>query len=643
MIQSLIQAEGLPNVAALLRGGASGQLLAAPPCIEPALWTSLITGKRAHKHGLLHAQRPLGTAALGTCLAGRESVCTATLGAILSASGLSVHQVGWPVSHPVEKLRGVTVSDRFATEGQTASIGSRGGWPWVQPASAALHLFERRCVPAEVEEISLAQLLPAGMFTQPLLGRLQNSLREVLAESLTLFRATKWCAETTQWDCIVCAFPSLLRCQEVLSKVLPDSEFAQERRRILAGCHEHLDMLLGQLVACAGDDATVILTSVGTADFSQPLLNIKSPAIRSGSLPPRASVLDVTPTVLTLLGISVGQDMDGTAWTSLIDAKVSPVPITPEQIETWDIYIHAPKDAQDQTSDTPDANRGEAVVDEAVRHLVELGYEDPLESAAREQADKCRGETERNRALSQLDGGQCDEAIELLKNLKSSHPDWIFPYELLADTYTHLKEYDLANQELEFLIHHGVESARLYFTLGRIALARREIDVALKHFHVAGRIAGRLRGLDLAKGIALLKRREYSEAKEVLLSALEIDGSTAPILDSLATCDLGLKQYEKAAEFALAALEQDMRCSQAHYHLAIALVHLDRLAEAKQAFETSSSVDPEFLAPIRWLARLSSNYLAEPEQAKEYLRRGRKIILSRRSDSAHQDDSTLTT
>lgn len=642
-MQSLIQAEGLPNVAALLHSGASGTLLAPLPCIRAALWTSMVTGKRAHKHGLLHAQKPMGISAPGSCTAGRDSVLSATLGVILSASGLTVHQVGWPVSHPVERLRGVTVSDRFAAEGQSAAIQTTGGWPWVQPPSAAPQLFARRFTPAEVEEISLAQLLPVGMFTQPLLGHLQNALRKVLAESLTLFRAAKWCAETPNWDCIVCAFPSLRRSRRVMASWLPDSEYALARQKVLAGCYEHLDMLLGQLVACAGDDATVVLTSAGSANFSQPLLSICGPTIRKGPIPPRASVLDVTPTVLMLLGVSVGHDMDGTAWTSLIDADVLSELVIPERIETWDFCIHAPPDAEEQPLGVADGDGDEAVVDEAVRHLVELGYEDPLECAAREQANKCRGETERNRALSLLDGGNCEEAIELLESLKSSYPEWIFPYELLADTYTHLKKYDLAKQELEFLIHHGAESAQLYFTLGRIALARREIDVALKHFHVAGRITERLRGLDFAKGTAQLKRREFTKAKQSLLSALDNDGPTASILDSLATCELGLMQYEKAAEFALAALEQDMQYAKAHYHLAIALVHLDRLTEAKQALEASSSLEPERLAPIRWLARLSSEYLANPEQAKEYQRRGREIIRSRRSDLAHQDDSTSTT
>jgi len=636
----MIEAEGLPNVAALLRNGASGRLIACSPKVGAAQWTSMITGKRAHKHGLLHTQRPMAAPGQGTGPAGRETVRCATLGAILSANGLSIHQIGWPVSHPVERLRGVTVSDRFATEGQSASIASTGGWPWVQPASAAAHLFERRFAPAEVEEITLAELLPSGLLAPQLDLELREALRELIAESLTLFRAIKWCAGISEWDCIVGAFPSLLRCREILSQRLPQAEFNKERQRILRGCYEHLDMLLGQLVASAGDEAVVILTSVGKSDTVDPMLTISGSVIQGGVLPNKASVLDVTPTVLSLLGISVGQDMDGSAWTSLIDPRVTSNSVLPEQIETWDICVHAPAESETELTGTPDREESDAVADPAIRHLVELGYEDPLETALRERIDQCRCETERNRALSLLEANQADEAIELLQSLKTNHSDWLFPYDLLADIYTQSNQSDLADQELEYLIHRGAESARLYLFLGRIAAIRRDFETAVSHFHVAGQINERLRGLDQAKGIALLKRRAYSEASEKLLSALEIDGPSAQIYDQLATCRLGLGKSEEAAEFALAAIDEDMHYGFAHYHLAIALVRLGRFEDAKRAFEVSTLLEPSHVAPLRWLARLAADHLSEPEQANEYLERGRGIIRSRRSGQADRADDT---
>lgn len=619
-----IQAGGLPTLAALLRSGIHGPLTAPAPQLAASLWTALITGQYAHTHGVLHALEPL-QGARGTGPVSRPTVRSATLAAILSASGLTVNQIGWPVSHPVEQLRGVAVSDRFAREGRTDSLSRSGGWPWITPQSAAKEIFARRSTPADVEEVALAQFVPANLVQQPTLGRLQEVCRAVIAESLTVFHSAKWSIQRALSDCTLCSFPAVSRLRQALGSVLSSDEKQLVGSEILGGCYEHLDMLLGQLIASAGEDTTIVLVGMGHSGSPQPRIVVQGPGLVEGAtLHATASVLDITPTLLTLLGVAVAKDMDGQVWTSLLAAQEDHKLVLPEPVDTWSTCIHAPP----QDSTLP-ANNPEPTIDESVRHLVELGYVDPLESEAKRRADECRRETRQNRARSLLDAKLHDEAIDELQSLKSDFPDWPAIYELLAEAYLQLGQDDLAALELEFLIHRGAESARLYFALGRIAASQRQLDEALLNYHVASCCNSELRGLQLAQGLALLRQRKFELAKAALQQALESEQSHA-VLDAMATCCLGLEDYPQAAEYALAALDQNMSFAPAHYHLALALVGLDRAVDAKQALEVSVAIDANFIAPLRWLTRLCREHVGDSAQADVYQGRAREIIRQRR-------------
>ena len=77
------------------------------------------------------------------------------------------------------------------------------------------------------------------------------------------------------------------------------------------------------------------------------------PGIKSGETLYGATLLDITPTLLSLLGLPIGNDMDGRPWLEIFDRKVQPA-----RIESW-----------------------ETVPGDDGQHAVEL-REDPVEAAA---------------------------------------------------------------------------------------------------------------------------------------------------------------------------------------------------------------------------------------------------------------------
>ena len=52
VINPLMDAGKMPNLEKLVNQGVKGNLSTLYPMLSPMLWTSIATGKRAHKHGI---------------------------------------------------------------------------------------------------------------------------------------------------------------------------------------------------------------------------------------------------------------------------------------------------------------------------------------------------------------------------------------------------------------------------------------------------------------------------------------------------------------------------------------------------------------------------------------------------------------
>ena len=123
-------------------------------------------------------------------------------------------------------------------------------------------------------------------------------------------------------------------------------------RDVIDGVYCFQDMMLGRLIELAGPDtAFLVLSDHGFqaghrrpgGDFemsvekaiewhrSHGMLAMAGPGIRHDELVFGAGLLDVAPTVLTLLGLPVGKDMQGRVLAEAFDR-----PVEPAAIETWD-------------------------------------------------------------------------------------------------------------------------------------------------------------------------------------------------------------------------------------------------------------------------------------------------------------------
>jgi tetratricopeptide (TPR) repeat protein len=269
--------------------------------------------------------------------------------------------------------------------------------------------------------------------------------------------------------------------------------------------------------------------------------------------------------------------------------------------------------------------------DPSVRHLIELGYVDPDEVAARDAAVLRQQKIELRRAAELVSAGQLHEASVVVEKLLSADSEWIAPRRLLAEIYFRAGQFNEAQAQLDWLTYHGVEHPRLALIEGAMALSRRDMAAALEALEYAAYVEPALPSVHTLCGTALLRAGRLDEAADAFRQAIEQNSSDARACDGLAAIVLRQGRFEEAADWALQALEKNMQLFHGHYHLGLALMHLDRHHAALQTLETSARVDPDRSAPYYWLSRIAECQLNDPALAARYRQRGRDVIRGRRN------------
>jgi tetratricopeptide (TPR) repeat protein len=491
--------------------------------------------------------------------------------------------------------------------------------------------------------------------------RLEAMSRDILAQTATLFRAIRCCLDAQAWDFATCVFPGMRRCHELanwLRHVSPTT--AEFGTPLITGCYEHHDLLLGQLMSQVDEDTHVMIVAAnGNASTASSEDGDTNAVSLSGSVPrnnglavifgpgvshrlekmPR-SLLDVAPTILSLLGVPYGEDMGGRPLEDLFEGGFGS-----KAIGTWDSQLVDKKARMNPQLAALEDTENDQAIDKEYEYLVELGYTDPIDVAASEAAFQCQRTTTLNRAISLIDAGLLDQATAVLEELTRRNPDWYHSRSLLAESYLRGRQCFAARKEVDWLTCHGFEKPQLYLLSAAIEIADRQYDRALEVLCCARRGTAMPLGLSLLAGTIHLRKCDFPAAARSFQQSLEHDGASAAALDGLAAVKLHLGEYEDAALYALDALEKDMRLSKAHYHLAVALYFLNKPEGALQALNSWAALEPRAAAPYRWMARVYRMLLANPSQAEVCLDQGYTVIRYRHHlrEQARVEDTLIPT
>src|SRR5262245_9259089 len=351
VMRPLRAAGRLPTFTGLVRAGFSATLESMNPTISPAIWTAIATGHPPAEHGI--------TGFLAPGPDGREIPVTSNLRrreplwAIASRHARSVNVVGWYVTWPVEAVNGVLVSDRFvdADRGELVGGGSESltpDHPGVFPPALGPELerlfvrADRFIDPYEREFHRVFKAYPVDATRTAIAERL---MRERPAD-LTLVYL--WGVDPIQH-----VFWKYYQPETWHGPPLPAFEVELNRSKI-PDYYADTDAFLARLLAATGPRDTVVLVSdhgagpVRTYDPTSPVSGDHRPEgivilagnhVRHGEGEERASILDITPTVLYLLGLPVGRDMEGRVLEKAIDPTFLAAR-PPRTIATHEVVSH---------------------------------------------------------------------------------------------------------------------------------------------------------------------------------------------------------------------------------------------------------------------------------------------------------------
>lgn len=675
VINPLLDQGLMPTLDEFINHGIMGNIATLRPILSPMLWNSIATGMRPDKHGIHGFMEPDPHNG-GVRPVTSTSRKVKAIWNILTQRGFKSHVIGWFAGHPAEPINGISVSDLYPYA--AAPLGQ----PWPMPPGA-VHPETKRDVfanlrmhPAEVTEAAILPWIPlAGKIDQEKDKGLQ-SFAKILSENCSIHNAATWILQNEPWDFLAVYYNGIDHfCHGFMHYHPPRLEWVPEERYeiyrdVVNGAYRFHDMMLDTLLQLAGPETTVILVSdhgfhsdhlrprgipkepAGPAIQHRPfgIVCMKGENIKQDERIYGATLLDITPTILTMFGLPVGEDMDGRV---LLQAFENPPAI--QRIPSWE------NEPGECGMHPADLRMDPAAAQAVLQQFVALGYIQPPSEDQTKAVEIAVREQQYNLGRVYLDSRKYPQALSIFEDLVKKWPDEVRFQQHLAQCYTLLQRRSDAKQILQALMARDTKPASpqnnkegsdaglaqpntdeagrserkddaagheapaektprpwAEFLMGVIQFHEGEMEQALASLQRAEAADPRLPDLYLRIGETYLRLRRNDDAERAFLRALEIDGDSPEAHLGLAMVRLRQRRNEEAAESALVAVGLQHFLPAGHFHLGVALARLGHRERATLAFETAAGMLPGLLVAHRWLATLYVQPGGDPEKAARH-------------------------
>jgi hypothetical protein len=357
VIFSAVAAGRLPNIARIFDQGSVLHLATLRPTQAEPVWSAVATGRYPMYNGVRSAvvYRALGgtpiellpdycfAQALVTFGFLTEEPQTATdllarpIWNILSDRGATVGVIGWPLTHPAPVVNGFAVSDAFHRLTDTEL--SQDATPALWPGSLLPNVLAALQVPADPDPVSLVNAMGAP---QPVNDYdVRSDQAPIVADRVHLQLLNALDAVPPQF--LAARFPGIDAVGHRFLRYADPAAFGDvseaERQRfggVLNQYYGFLDTLVGREIERLGPrDLLLVVSAFGMEPLTpgkrvleliagNPQISGTHERAPDGFVlafggpvaagrPPRASVVDLAPTILYFLGLPVGRDMDGFA------------------------------------------------------------------------------------------------------------------------------------------------------------------------------------------------------------------------------------------------------------------------------------------------------------------------------------------
>ena len=509
----LLMSEGkMPNFAKLRQEGAYGRLLSQKPLLSPIIWTTIATGKGPEQHGIGHF---VATASdTGEEIpASSQLRKVKALWNIASEAGKTVATVGWWATWPPEEVNGAVVSDHTAYH-FLFEDGLAAGTPDARDQD------EQKTHPPELlARISPLLRRPGDLRAEELTPFIDVSVQELarpfdFADDVAHFR---WALATAMsyrdvglelWrqdrpdlalvyiegtDSTSHLFGHLFRAEGL------GGELKEQQRKFGRAVEEiyfFADRFLGEYLAAMDERTTLVVLSdhgfeLGklhddpskTRDLRrvserfhrlEGILYLYGHRVKQHARIDRASILDVAPTVLALLGVPPASDMPGRVLQEALDAELGV-----ERVATWE-----------GSADPGTATRvADPTVSQAqLEHLKSLGYLGGTEAAPGAPEGPIAAsspQAERNLAAIHFQAGRHAEAAEIYRRLIEEAPDDASLRASLAGALGAMGRYDDALAELDRAVELEPLNVEAYHNRAVVRERRGDLAQAIADYQTA--------------------------------------------------------------------------------------------------------------------------------------------------------------
>ena len=595
-LDPLLSSGRLPHLAKLLFRGARGSLRTLQPQSTPLLWTSVATGQRADRHGVLQHLfaneqgeiRPLSSL-------DRKSP------ALWEIPGLRNLVVNWPATFPTRSLTGICVSDMFFRLAGSAQDLEPADPASCFPREYTESLSTSRFCPGDFheEEVSFFMEEPqtARDEQDPLQARLLVGLAEAVSTQGVMTRLIdehEWDLAMVRFDLLETLGPLFMACQSPALPFVNESLARRYSDTMNAAC-QYLDLMLGVLIDKVGDDCNVILfserglhsgsnrppeqavlTQTGDTPWYREhgVLVVAGPNIRAQASLQGAGLLDLAPTALQLLGLEPSPGIPGRSLCEVFDI----LPTTRPVIFT-DYLTPTGQLTDEQTS----------LLFKRWRELELVPGETNLVATA----EAIRQQHTFNRAIVALDARRIREAAPLLETLHNQAPENARFAIHLARCRRKLGNLDGARELLESVVDHHDPRPLEQMQLASLHLACGDHDKALACLFRAEQSEGGRPSVHARIGEVYLGMSHWEEASAAFERGLDRDPDHAACLRGAAACLLALGNVELAIEMTLKAIISEHDSAQGHLLLGQALLTKGDGLYALHAFQTSLGLDED--------------------------------------------------
>ncbi len=626
IIDRLFAQGKMPRLRKLVDGGVRAELATLEPKLSPLLWSSIATGKTADKHRILNFVEP-NPSGDGLRVSASTSRRTKALWNMLTQSGLNINAISWYASHPAEPICGTCVTNLFQ-EGEPTLANAP--WPMqdgtVHPAHAAGEFAPLRTAVADIKPSDLQAFITNLRDVKAKDDR-PRTLAKQLARMSSVHRAALSAMQRGPWDCTMVFYETIDTTGHHFMQFLPPKmpHVSKEEIRlygdVMLKVYEHHDRALGQLLDEAGPDTTVMLLSdhgfhsgdqrpvitktnpddraAVEASWHRQygVLVLYGPGIKPAQQSPSASLLDITPTALALLGLPVGQDMDGRV---LGEALAQPSPSeSSESIESWDTR------AGDAGMHPDDLRNNPFESQDALNQLIDLGYMPALGDDIKARLDLVRRESDFNLAVVYMTTGRQRLAVPIFAELSAQKPDEMRFTTNLANCQFTTGEFASSAQTAREFLRRNPSSAEAELLLTASLIRMGEKQDAMAHLVKVERTLATKPQFAFALGNLRLMSGDWQDAARHFQRAKLHEPRNPQVLVAQASLALATAKWEDALERSLDALEMNQINPQAHDSLGIALAWLGDYPHAIQSFEYALKLQPGLIEAHRFMTVLA--------------------------------------